>query len=47
MPDWNFYEGEMGNTTHQYGQDHLVDELFNVEGDVFGCSLNPNRHGVS
>jgi hypothetical protein len=25
----------------------LVDELFNVEGHVFGSSLNPNRRGVS
>jgi hypothetical protein len=47
MPHWNFYESKMENTTHQYGQDDLVDELFNVEGDVFGSFLNPNRRRVS
>jgi hypothetical protein len=30
-PDWNFYDGDTGNTTHQYGEDDLVDQLFNVE----------------
>jgi hypothetical protein len=46
-PDWNFYDGDTGNTTHQYGENDLVDQLFNVEGDVFGSSLNPNRRRVS
>ena len=46
-PDWNFYDGDTGNTTHQYGEDDLVDQLFNVEDDVFGSSLNPNHRGVS
>jgi hypothetical protein len=34
MPDWNFHDGETGNTTHQYGEDDLVDQSFNVEGVV-------------
>jgi hypothetical protein len=47
MPDWNFHNGETGNTTHQYSEDDLVDQLFNVEGVVFRSSLNPNCRGVS
>lgn len=46
LPDWKFYEGDMGNTTHLIGQDDLVDNLFNVEDDVYGSSVNPNRRGV-
>jgi hypothetical protein len=46
LPDWNFNEGYTGNATHQFGQDDLVDDLFNVEDDVLGSSLNPNRGGV-
>jgi hypothetical protein len=29
MPDWNFHDGETGNTTHQYGEDDLVDQRRN------------------
>jgi hypothetical protein len=47
MPDWNFHDNETGNTTHQYNEDDLVDQLFNVGGVVFGSSLNPNRRRVS
>jgi hypothetical protein len=36
-PDWNFYDDDTGNTTHQYGEDDLVEQLFtNVEDEVFG-----------
>ena len=45
LPDWNYYEGETGNTAHLFGQDDLVDSLFNVEDDV-SSSRNPNRRGV-
>jgi hypothetical protein len=31
-PDWNFYEGEMGNTAHHYSENE-VDLLFNTEID--------------
>ena len=46
LPDWKFYEGDTGNTAHLIGQDDLVDNLFNVEDDVYGSSVNPNRRGV-
>jgi hypothetical protein len=39
MPDWNFHDGEKGNTSHQYSEDDLADQLFNVEGVVFGSSF--------
>jgi hypothetical protein len=32
-PDWNFYDGDTGITTHQYGEVNLVNQLFNVEDD--------------